>query len=128
MDRGAWWATVHGSQRVERDWATDFFLQKFKLCLYSWNIKNGSEESTSERLLDSKPKSLVLYLSSAQPNPSRFSEDFAFIMVTAVRDRNKHGKFREEFVSWETMAGFLKCPHDCIQSFVTMCAFLGRDL
>ena len=22
MDRGAWWATVHGSQRVRHDWAT----------------------------------------------------------------------------------------------------------
>ena len=88
MDRGAWWAIVHGSQRVEHDWATDFFfLQKFNLCLYSWNIKNGSEESTSERLLDSKPKSLILYLSSAQPNPPRFSEDFAFIMVTCERQK-----------------------------------------
>ena len=30
-----------------------FFLQKFKLCLYSWNIKYGNEESTSEGLLNS---------------------------------------------------------------------------
>ena len=22
MDRGAWWAAVHGSQRVEHDWVT----------------------------------------------------------------------------------------------------------
>ena len=26
MDRGAWWATVHGSQRVGCDWATSFSL------------------------------------------------------------------------------------------------------
>ena len=26
MDRGAWWATVHGSQRVENDWVTDQHL------------------------------------------------------------------------------------------------------
>ena len=25
MDRGAWWATVHGSQRVGHDWATSLF-------------------------------------------------------------------------------------------------------
>ena len=23
MDRGAWWATVHGSQRAQHDWATE---------------------------------------------------------------------------------------------------------
>ena len=26
MDRGAWWATVHGSQRVGHDWATSLFF------------------------------------------------------------------------------------------------------
>ena len=26
MDRGAWWATVHGSQRVIYDWATNTFF------------------------------------------------------------------------------------------------------
>ena len=26
MDRGAWWATVHGSQRVGHDWATSLSL------------------------------------------------------------------------------------------------------
>ena len=25
MDRGAWWATVHGSQRVRHNWATNTF-------------------------------------------------------------------------------------------------------
>ena len=24
MDRGAWWVTVHGSQRVGHDWATKY--------------------------------------------------------------------------------------------------------
>ena len=62
-----------------------------------------------------KPRSSVLYLSSAQPNPPRSSKDFVFIMVTVVRDRNERRKFREGLVSWETTAGFLKCPYDCIQ-------------
>ena len=26
MDRGAWWATVHGVQRVRCDWATDIHI------------------------------------------------------------------------------------------------------
>ena len=67
-----------------------------------------------------KPRLSVLYLSSAQPNPPRSSRDFVFIMVTVVRDRYERRKFREELVSWETTAGFLKCPYDCIQSFLTM--------
>ena len=31
MDRGAWRATVHGSQRVGHDWATDTFNTHTKL-------------------------------------------------------------------------------------------------
>ena len=29
MDRGAWWATVHGSQRVRHDWANSAFTTSF---------------------------------------------------------------------------------------------------
>ena len=30
MDGGAWWATVHGSQRVRHDWATSLFTQQHR--------------------------------------------------------------------------------------------------
>ena len=40
MDRGAWWATVHGSQRVGHDWATSLFFspQTVTLCVLSMSV------------------------------------------------------------------------------------------
>ena len=43
MDRGAWWATVHGSQRVRHDWATSlsfsmFLINRLKLSSIFLNI------------------------------------------------------------------------------------------
>ena len=32
MDGGAWWATVHRSQRVGQDWATSLHLLRFEYC------------------------------------------------------------------------------------------------
>ena len=34
MDRGAWWATVHGVRRIRHDWATHFHFT-FHACIYS---------------------------------------------------------------------------------------------
>ena len=31
MDKGAWWATVHGSQRVGHDWATSLHFTSLSL-------------------------------------------------------------------------------------------------
>ena len=40
MDRGAWWATVHGSQRVGHDWATSLhFHPLFQYKLYHYSLK-----------------------------------------------------------------------------------------
>ena len=39
MDRGTWWATVHGSQRVGHDWATNTFCFLSSLLLLE-NIPN----------------------------------------------------------------------------------------
>ena len=33
MDRGTWWATVHGVAKVGHDWATELNWTKLKLCL-----------------------------------------------------------------------------------------------
>ena len=30
MDRGTWWATVHGSQRVRHDWVTNTNTYRYK--------------------------------------------------------------------------------------------------
>ena len=45
MDRGAWWAMVHGSQRVGHDWVTNTFFFSFTGLLvkhlgtgYIWNV------------------------------------------------------------------------------------------
>ena len=43
MDRGAFWATVHGSQRVGHDWVTNTFSLKYK----------DYDESMANRLITS---------------------------------------------------------------------------
>ena len=40
MDRGAWWATVHGSQSVGQDWATK---HKHKILYYVQEIETKPE-------------------------------------------------------------------------------------
>ena len=45
MDRGAWWATVHGSQRVRHDWATSLHFsipsQAFRWWQPGWWLSNN---------------------------------------------------------------------------------------
>ena len=38
MDRGAWWATVTGSQRVRHDWATKHSTAQSWFILLNWNF------------------------------------------------------------------------------------------
>ena len=74
MDRGTWWATVHGSQRVEHDWVT-VTLSKFRRYIwirklwyihtmeYYSAIKKNSFESVlwpPMRWVDSLEKTLML--------------------------------------------------------------------
>ena len=37
MDRGVWWATVHGSQRVRHSWVTNTFSFSLPL-IYRWTV------------------------------------------------------------------------------------------
>ena len=41
MDRGVWWATVHGSQRVRQDWRANSFT--FSYLLYTCEILRKTE-------------------------------------------------------------------------------------
>ena len=42
MDGGAWWATVHGSQRVGHDWATSLSLQNKLIFFLKWVDLKGN--------------------------------------------------------------------------------------
>ena len=33
MDRGAWWATIHGVERMRHDWVTNIFVLKWRVFL-----------------------------------------------------------------------------------------------
>ena len=61
MDRGAWWATVHGSQRVGHDWETNTFTLTFTpLCSApppTTNYCAGEREKKKKTFIQEKKKS-----------------------------------------------------------------------
>ena len=61
MDRGAWWAPVHGSQRVGHDWATNTHTS----CLYILEINPLSVASFAIIFSHSEGYLFILYMVSS---------------------------------------------------------------
>ena len=85
MDRGAWWATVHGSPRVGHDWATSLHFHLVKLLNFSFLMWAGNTSTHLKGCCNNYIRPGLVWIMNRVPGLSEkmlslFS--FPFVLIT----------------------------------------------